>query len=125
MTVSSLPPSSEERTWAIGAHLSALIAWLVSAGWLAFIGPLVVWVVKKHDSEFVRRASAQSFNFNVGLQVMSWIGWFLTITLIFAWIGIPLIILSFVLMVWCHLRATIATSNNRLYRYPFQIRILS
>ncbi|MDP9801297.1 putative Tic20 family protein [Arcanobacterium wilhelmae] len=123
--ISPVPPSSEDRTWAIAAHLSALIGWVVSAGWLAFVGPLVIWLVKKEDSAFVRSAAAQSFNFNLGTQIMSWIGWICIFTIILIPVGLFLFFLSFVLLIWGHLRATIATSNNRLYRYPFQLPVLS
>ncbi|AJC69095.1 DUF4870 domain-containing protein [Trueperella pyogenes] len=118
------PAGPEDRTWAMLAHLSAIIAWVVSAGWISFVGPFLVWFLKK-DNPYVRQAAAQSFNFNLGMWAMSLIGWILTITLIFAPIGIPLIVLSFILTLWHHIKATISASNNRLHHYPYQIKILS
>ena len=56
-----VPPSgalpSEERTWGMLAHLSSLLGGLLTAafggGWGCFIGPLIVWLVKKDTMPFV------------------------------------------------------------------------
>lgn len=117
--------SGEERAWAIGAHLSAVIAMVVSAGWLSFVGPLVIWALKKDTSPYVRRAAAQSFNFNFGVWIMSFVGWIFIITVIGIPIGIVLIAVAFVLTLWHHIKATIAASNDMPYHYPFQIKVLS
>ena len=45
---------------AILAHLAAVIAMVVSAGWLTFVGPLIVWFIYKDKSRFVRNAAAGS-----------------------------------------------------------------
>lgn len=116
--------SSEERAWAMAAHLSAIIAMVVSAGWLSFVGPLLVWLIKKDTSPYVRRAAAQSFNFNLGMALMTIAGWLFILTLIGIPIGVLLIAGSFLLMIWHHLRATFATSRDEYYRYPFQFRLL-
>lgn len=121
------PPrvSGEERSWAIGAHLSAVIAMVISAGWLSFVGPLIIWALKKDQSAYVRSAAAQSFNFNVSLWLMSIVGWIFIITIIGIPVGIVLLIVAFVLTLWHHIRATIAATNDMPYHYPFQIKLLS
>ena len=116
--------SSADRSWAMLAHLSAIIAWVVSAGWVSFIGPIAIWFLKS-DRPYVRRAAAQSFNFNLGMWLMSVVGWILIFTLILLPVGVILIIASFIFTAWHHIRATIAASNNRPYHYPYQIKILS
>lgn len=117
--------SGEERMWAIAAHLSAIVAMVVSAGWLSFLGPLLIYVAKKDSSPYVRQAAAQSLNFNVGVWLMSIVGWIFIITVIGIPIGIILIAISFILTVWHHVKATLAASNDRPYYYPFQIKLLS
>ncbi len=117
--------SAEERTWAMLAHLSAVIAWFISAGWLSFVGPLAVWIVKKDSSPYVRQAAAQSFNFNLGMALMTIVGWIMVITIILLPVGFLLIGLAWVLEMYHHIKATIKTSNNRVHRYPFQIKILA
>jgi uncharacterized protein len=117
-----LPPSS--RIAAILAHLSAPIAALLSAGWLSLLGPLLVWLVKKNDP-YVRRAAAGAFNFNLSFWLLYLISWVLIITVVGAIVGIPLIIVVFVVSVWCHIKGAIRAANDRPYDYPFQIRVLS
>lgn len=116
--------SSGDRTWAIIAHLSAIIAAVLSAGSLSLVGPLIVWAIKK-DSPGVRQAAAGAFNFNLAFWIVYLIAWVLTITIIGAVIGIPLLIIAFVVSLWCHIRGAMAASNGEAYDYPFQIHVLS
>ncbi|MEQ3549721.1 DUF4870 domain-containing protein [Pseudonocardia nematodicida] len=119
----SRPPESS-RVAAILAHLSAPIAALVSAGFLSLLGPLLVWLVKK-DDPFARRAAAGAFNFNLSFWVLYLVSWLLIVTVIGALVGIPLMILLFVVSAWCHIKGAVRASNDRSYDYPFQIRVLS
>jgi uncharacterized protein len=118
----TLPPSS--RIAAIIAHLSAPIAALLSAGSLSLLGPLVVWLVMKNDP-YARKAAAGAFNFNLAFWLLYLVSWLLIFTVIGAVIGIPLIILLFVVSAWCHIKGAIRAANDRPYDYPFQIRVLS
>ena len=118
----TLPPSS--RIAAIIAHLSAPIAALLSAGSLSLLGPLVVWLVMKNDP-YARRAAAGAFNFNLAFWLLYLVSWLLIFTVIGAVIGIPLIILLFVVSAWCHIKGAVRAANDRPYDYPFQIRVLS
>ncbi|WP_137121655.1 DUF4870 domain-containing protein [Segeticoccus rhizosphaerae] len=119
------PATSEERTWSILAHLSAPIAAVVSLGWLSMIGPLVVWLVKKDSSPAVRRAAAGAFNFNLSFWLLYLISWILIFTFIGAIIGVPLLVIIFVVALWCHIKGAIRSSRGEAYDYPFQIRVLS
>lgn len=116
--------AEDERTWAALAHASALIAAIVSAGWLSFLGPLAVYLYGRGRSDFVRRSAANAFNFNILLWVATIAGWVLFITLI----GIP-----FALFIWLavfvgsivfHLLAALRAWRGELYRYPWTISIL-
>jgi uncharacterized Tic20 family protein len=117
-------PSASSRIAAIIAHLSAPIAALLSAGSLSLLGPLLVWLVKK-DDPIARRAAAGAFNFNLAFWVLYLISWLLIFTVIGAIIGIPLIIVLFVVSAWCHIKGAIRAADDRPYDYPFQIRVLS
>lgn len=116
---------SEDRAAGVLAHLSAPIAFFLSAGWLSIVGPLIVWFMYKGRSPQVRRAAAGAFNFNVSFWVMQVIGWILVFTLI----GIPVALViwgvTFLVAAWCHIKGAIRAWNGRPYEYPFQIRILS
>ena len=118
------PLPAGSRIAAILAHLSAPIAALLSAGSLSLLGPLVVWLVMKNDP-YARRAAAGAFNFNLAFWVLYLLSWVLIFTVIGAVIGIPLIILLFVVSAWCHIKGAIRAASDRPYDYPFQIRVLS
>ncbi|GAB97024.1 hypothetical protein BJY21_001570 [Kineosphaera limosa] len=117
--------SSEERSMALIAHLSTLVAMVVSAGWLSFLGPLIVWFLYKDKSQFVKQCAAGAFNFNLGMWIMSLVGWLCILTVIGAVVGIPLLIISFVAQIVCHIIGAVKANKGEVYKYPFQIRILS
>ena len=117
-------PSAGSRLAAILAHLSAPIAALLSAGSLSLLGPLLVWLVKK-DDPYARRAAAGAFNFNLSFWLLYLVSWLLIVTVIGAVVGIPLIIVLFLVSAWCHIKGAIRAANDEPYDYPFQIRVLS
>ena len=116
--------SSSSRIAAILAHLSAPIAALLSAGWLSLLGPLLVWLVKK-DDPYARRAAAGAFNFNLSFWLLYLISWLLILTVVGAVVGIPLLIVLFLVSAWCHIKGAVRAADDRPYDYPFQIRVLS
>lgn len=116
--------SSDDRLWAMLAHLSAVIAAVVSAGWLTILGPLIVWLAKKDSSPFVRNAAAGAFNFTLTMWLTSLIGWILTITLIGAVIGIPLIIIGSLGSIILGIVGAIKSWGGETYTYPWQVRVL-
>ncbi len=117
--------TSEERTASILAHVSALIAAVVTAGWLSFVGPLVIWAIYKDRSPLVRQAAAGAFNFNLGLWVMNVVAWICLFTIILSPVAIILFVIANVGMVVWHVLAAIRAGQGRPYNYPFQIRVLS
>ncbi len=117
--------SDSERVPAILAHLATIIAMFVSAGWLSFVGPLVVWFMYKDRSEYVRRAAAGSFNFNIWAWVMTIIGWIMIFTVILLPVGILLLTIAFLMTIICHTLGAIRAANGEPFRYPAQIKILT
>ena len=117
--------TSEERTWAVIAHLSSVIAWAVSAGWLNFVGPLVVYLLKKDSSRFVRNASAGAFNFAVSMAIVTILGWILTFTVIGAVIGIPMIFIGGIGSLVLGIVGALKAAKDEAYTYPMQVKILN
>jgi uncharacterized protein len=118
--------ASEERTWAIFSHLSAPIAFLLSAGSLNFLGPLIIWAIFKDRSQLVRTASAGSFNFNVTIWIINAVaGLIALLTLgLGLLLAIPVWITTFVVAAVLHIMAAVKASNGEAYTYPLQIPIL-
>ena len=115
---------SEDRTAAALAHAASLIAMVISAGWLSFVGPLVMWFIYKDRSPFVRQAAAGSFNFNLGLRIMSIVGWIFILTVIGLPIGLILLAVSFLAQIIGHVIGTVRATQGRTINYPFQLRVL-
>ncbi|GAB3459565.1 hypothetical protein GCM10027570_43800 [Streptomonospora sediminis] len=106
------PPNSEERTMALIAHLGGLFTtWLL---------PLILYLVKKDESPFVRNQAAQAFNFQMTMfigQVVSWVLMFVIIG-IFTWLAVIVVAIIFSIM------AAVAANKGEWYKYPMTIPML-
>lgn len=123
-TTTSTYTSSDDRLWAMVAHLSAVIAAVVSAGWLTIVGPLVVWLAKKDSSSYVRNAASGAFNFTLTMWLVSLIGWILTITVVGAVVGIPMIIIGSLGSIILGIVGAIKSWGGESYTYPWQLPVL-
>ena len=118
--------STEDRTWALVAHLSALSVYFTGFGMI--LGPLIVWLINKDTRPFAANEAKEALNFNI-----SWLLWGIL------W-GIAAFILTFVLVgilmwiafglfyiVWTILCIIAAVKANEgvHYRYPLTIRFIS
>ncbi|MCL1692418.1 MAG: DUF4870 domain-containing protein, partial [Actinomycetia bacterium] len=56
------PVPSESRGWATAAHLVPLIG-------LGFIGPLVIWLMKRDEDPFVEYHAREALNFQISLII--------------------------------------------------------
>lgn len=118
-------PDSSDRSMAMLAHLSTLIAMVISVGWLSIVGPLIMWFAFKDKSPFVRQAAAGAFNFGIGLWVAQLVGWILTVTLVGAVIGIPILIVAAVVTVVFPILGAVRANRGEPYDYPFKITVLT
>jgi uncharacterized Tic20 family protein len=121
--------SREERQWAMFAHLSALAGALVSSvfgGWGVFLGPLVIWLLKKDSMPFVDDQGKEALNFNLTAAAVALV--LLLMTLFTLGIGIILTGPLFALLglAWLALTivAAIRANEGKRYRYPFAIRLI-
>ena len=121
---------AEERQWAMFAHLSALAGGIVTAGWAGsigcFIGPLVIWLMKKETMPFVDDQAKEALNFNITVAIAFFVLFLLTLgTLgLGAILTVPLMII--VGLAWLVLTVIAAIKSNEgvRYRYPFAIRLV-
>ena len=109
--------SSDDKTWALAAHIGTLVAAYIALGFLA---PLIIMLAKK-DSPFVRRHAVESLNFQISLLI------YLVVSFILAFILIGFLLMAavgvFALVVI--ILATIKAANGEDYRYPLCIRMVS
>jgi len=117
-------PGGDERVLAILAHLSPIIAAILTAGWLSIVGPLIVWLIWKNHSPLVRTASATSFNFNITIWIATVIGWICVITIVLFPLGLVLILLPGLLQIIFSIVGAVKAAGGQQFRYPFQVPIL-
>ena len=122
--------SADERQWAMFAHLSALAGGIITAGWAGsigcFLGPLVIWLMKKETMPFVDDQAKEALNFNITVAIAFFVLFLLTLgTLgLGAILTVPLMII--VGLAWLVLTVIAAIKSNEgvRYRYPFAIRLV-
>jgi hypothetical protein len=110
--------SSEERNWAVAAHLGSFLAAYVALGMLA---PLAVLLFKGNDSPFIRRHAVESLNFQLTALIYAAV----CFVLIFVLVGIFLFVALGIFYLGVVILASVRASQGQLYRYPLTFRFLS
>ncbi len=111
-------PTSDEKTWAMIAHLSAFAGYVIPFG--NVIGPLIVWLVKKDEYPLVDDQGRESLNFQITMSIALLI----SIPLVFVLIGILLLIVLPIVNIVLIIIGAIKASSGDPYRYPFCIRLV-
>ena len=121
--------TAEERQWAMFAHLSALVGGLLTSmlgGWGTFIGPLVIWLVKKETMPFVDDQAKEALNFNITMAIFSVA--MLLLTLVTFGLGViitvPLLVIVGIAWLVLTVIAAIKSNEGQAYRYPFALRLI-
>ncbi|WP_246632503.1 DUF4870 domain-containing protein [Pseudonocardia nigra] len=112
------PVPTDDRNWAMAAHLgSFLTAWFA----LGLVAPLVVLLLRGGSSAYVRRHAIESLNFQINAFVWS----VLFGLLAFLIIGIVLLLPYLAFYAICVVVGAVRASSGRSFRYPLTIRFLS
>ncbi|WP_323137531.1 DUF4870 domain-containing protein [Dyella subtropica] len=122
-------PSPEQRQWAMLAHISALLGCLLTGVWFGlgcFVGPLIIWLMKKDTMPFVDDQAKEALNFNITMAIIGVV--LLLITILTLGIGAILAIPAGIVIgiAWLILviMATIKSNEGERYRYPFCLRLI-
>jgi len=120
-----LPPvavTSEEKTWGMLCHLSALLTYIVAIGLVGgtFIGPLICWLIKKDTSRFVDYHGKESLNFQLNILIYK----LLCIPLFFCFVGIFVFPVVVVFNIVCVIIASISAYKGEPFKYPFVFRLI-
>lgn len=109
----SQTPSNDDKNIATITHLAGTI--------FSFVPSLVVWLLKKNDSEYIASQAKEALNFQITVLLALFIAQILMVVLIgfafFAMIWLANIVLCII--------AAIATSKGETYRYPFTLRLIN
>ena len=111
--------SSNIRTWCVLCHASALLGLFFH--FLGHIfGPLIVWLLKRGDGPEIDAHGKESLNFQLSMLIYDAVA----VILCFVLIGIPILLLLWVLNTVLVIIASIKASDGELYRYPLTIRFI-
>jgi hypothetical protein len=108
----------QDRTWNMLCHLTALAGFFIPLG--NFLGPFVIWLLKKNEIPSVDAHGRESLNFQISMLIYFVVAGLL----VFVFIGIPLLIALGLAALICVIIASVKASNGVLYRYPLTIRFL-
>ena len=123
--------SADERQWAMFAHLSALLGGLLTSGWAGsigfFIGPLVIWLMKKDTMPFVNDQAKEALNFAITVSLACVVLVMLTILSlgIGALLTIPLMLIIGITALVLIIIAAMKANQGIAYRYPFTLRLVN
>jgi uncharacterized protein len=103
---------SDEKTWGLLAH--------ISIPFIGFVGPLIVYLVYKDRSPWLKDTSTEALNFSILYTIASVICSIL-ISLLIGAILLPIVFIA--ALIFCILGA-LAANRHELYRYPVNWRII-
>lgn len=92
----------------------------------SFVGPLVVWLMRREGDPYVAEHALEALNFNITVDLIVVVGLFLSLMTF----GLGLLIVGPVLLVvgilWLvfTIQAALAASRGERYRYPMSIRLV-
>lgn len=104
--------SKDDKTMGMLSHLLAIF--------LGFLGPLIIYLVKGKESEFINDQAKEALNF----QITVFIAFIVCFLLMFVVIGVfllPLVGLGALILT---IMAAIKANDGVKYRYPFAIRLI-
>ena len=118
-------PNKDSRYWAIGAHLSALVGGFLG-GLPAFLGPLVVWLVRKDGDAYAAAHGRAALNFI--LSVLVYAAGLVLISLLTFGLGLVLTVPAGIALGigWLVLTiiGAVRASNDEIFRYPLTIQFV-
>ena len=107
-----------DRNYAVGMHLSSLVITILGGAFLALLGPLVLWLVRKNHSPFDDDHGREVLNF--GLSFLLW-----HLVTAITVVGLILWPVLWIVAIVNNIRGAVAAGNGEYFRYPMTIRFLS
>jgi uncharacterized protein len=121
-------PSQDVRNWSMFAHLSALVAVF---GIPSFVGPLVVWLIRRDRDPVSTEHAREALNFNLSVLIYVVVFAIASVVIAIVTVGLGLLILvpvgiaAAVAWLVVVIIAAVKASNGEPYRYPVTIRLVS
>lgn len=111
-----MEPTSEERTLAAVCHACGV----ASSAFLPIIVCLVIYLIKRDESEFLEDQAKEALNFQITMFLIAGIG-YLTI---FILVGFAILIAVWIGSIIFAIVAAVKSHSGEKYRYPMNLRIV-
>ncbi len=110
----------DEKMWGMLTHLLAFSTF-VGIPFGNVIGPLVIYLIKKDQYEFVAQQGKEVLNFQITWSII------LVVSTILIFVGIGLVLLIGFGIAWLILviLGSVAANNGQYYKYPLSVRFLN
>ena len=113
-------PSQEERNMAMFCHLGAFAGFIIPIPFAGIIVPLILWQMKKDESEYIDYHGKESVNFQLTMAI----AFIICFILSFVLIGIPMLIALAIYFLVIVIIAAIKANDGVHYQYPFSFRLI-
>jgi len=108
-----------EKQWGMFTHLAALATFVIPLG--NIIGPLIIYLIKKDEYEFVNDQGKEVLNFQITWSIIL----IVSAILIVAVIGIFMLIGFGIAWLILVILGTMRANEGIYYRYPMTIRFIN
>lgn len=108
----------EERNFGVIVHVAALAVHIIPFG--NILGPLIVYLMKRDDSDFVEACGKNCLNFELSVTLYA------AICLVLALVGIGFFLLGalWLFNLICIVIAAVKASEGKVFNYPLAIRFM-
>ena len=100
--------SKDDKTLGMAAHLLGLVG---------FLGPLILWLVKKDDSEFAADQSKEALNWEITMLI----GYVISAVPFIGCLVLPAVLIVDIVF---NIIAAVKANEGVRYRYPFALRLV-
>jgi hypothetical protein len=110
--------TNEEKKWGLYCHLFALAGAIIPGG--NILGPLLVWLYKKDESDFINDQGLEALNFQISFTILFMIAGLL----LFFWVIRPVLIIFVIINVFFIIKASLKAKEGIHYRYPINFKLV-
>jgi uncharacterized Tic20 family protein len=110
--------TESERNFSIAIHLSPLAGFAFG---LFFFTPIVLWLIRRNESEFNDDHGREMTNAIISFVIYNFVAGIMVLLVI----GIPALIALWVIAIVNMIRGAVAAGRGEYFRYPMTIRFIS
>ena len=111
--------TQDDRTMGMLCHLASFAGYVIPF-FGSIIGPIVIWQMKKDQSEFIDYHGKESLNFQITMAIAYFVSFILVFVLIGFFLLFGLAIFNLVIVII----AAIKANEGVRYQYPFNFRFI-